>query len=96
MVARSLDEFPSVRSVKAPNIDPLNQGRVKVVQIDSMLRMPRRIERLPMCSAPTCLAANGPERAIALDVLLRVLRVAFNLNGAELVVGPYRAKSAAD
>ena len=49
-----------------------------------------------MCSATTGLATNGPERAITLDVLLRVLGVAFDLNGAELVVGPYRAESAAD
>ena len=61
-----------------------------------MLRVAHWIERLPVRCAATGPATYGPERAITLDVLLRVLRVTFDLNGTNLVVGPHCSESAAD
>ncbi len=49
-----------------------------------------------MRNAAAGCAAHRAECPVALDVLLRVLRMACDADGAELVVGPKRTQAAAD
>jgi len=55
-----------------------------------------RRQRLPVRNAATCCAAHCCKCPVALDVLLGVLRMASDADGAELVVGPKRAQTAAE
>ena len=54
------------------------------------------IKRFPMRDAATVPTANSPECAIALDIIVCILRVIMNMNTAKFVVGPHRAEAAAN
>ena len=93
---RSVDEFPSVRSVEPAYLNALLKARIKIVQIDAVLAAWLGDKWFPMRGAPAGLAAYIAQRFVAPDVLGRILRMPFYLNRPELVVRPESAKAPAD
>src|SRR4030095_2277230 len=93
---RSVDEFPSVRSIELAYLNGLLKARIKVVQIDTVLAAWLGDKWFPMRGAPAGLATHIAQRLVAPDVLGRILRVSFYPNRSELVVRPKSAKAPAD
>ena len=93
--ARSVDEFPSVRSIEVAYLNKLLKARIKVVQIDAVLDAWLGGEWFPMRGAPARLAANIAQRPVAPNVLDRILGVSFYPNRSELVVRPKSAETSA-
>lgn len=60
-----------------------------------MLRARRYLQRFPVSNAPASSAVNGTQRLVSLNVLRSGLRVAFDLDRAELKVNPRSADAAA-
>jgi len=93
---RSVDEFPSVRSIEPAYSNGLLKARIKIVQIDAVLAAWLGDKWFPMRGAPAGLAAHIAQRLVAPDVLGRILRMSFYPNCSELVVRPESAKAPAD
>jgi len=93
---RSVDEFPSVRSIEPAYLNGLLKARIKIVQIDAVLAAWLGDKWFPMRDAPAGLAAYIAKRLVAPDVLGRILRMSFYPNCSELVVRPESGKAPAD
>ena len=93
---RSVDEFPSVRSIEPAYLNGLLKAWIKIVQIDAVLAAWRGDKWFPMRGAPAGLAPYIAQRFVAPDVLDRILRVSFYPNRSELVVRPESAKAPAE
>jgi len=93
---RSVDEFPSVRAIEPAYLNGLLQAWIEIVQIDAVLGAWLGDKWFPMRGAPARLAAYIAQRLVAPDVLVRILRMAFDANCSELVVRPESAKAPAD
>jgi hypothetical protein len=55
---RSVDEFPSVRSIEVAYLNKLLKARIKVVQIHAVLAAWLGDKRFPMRGAPAGLATH--------------------------------------
>lgn len=95
-IHRSVDEFPTVRSIELSYLNTLLKPRIKVVQIDTVLAARLGKKRLPMRGTSAGLATHIAQSPVAPDVLGRILRVSFYPNRSELVVRPKSTKAAAD
>ena len=93
---RSVDEFPSVRSIEPSYLNTLLKARIKVVQIDTVLAAWLGDKGLPMRGTSAGLATHIAQSLVAPDVFIRILRVSFYPNRSELVVRPESAKAPAD
>jgi|KBSSwiStaDraftv2_1062776.scaffolds.fasta_scaffold04783_19 hypothetical protein len=93
---RSVDEFPSVRSIEPAYLNRLLKARIKIVQIDAVLAAWLGDNRFPMRGAPAGLAAYIAQRLVAPDVLGRILRMSFYPNCSELVIRPESANAPAE
>ncbi|WIG55919.1 MAG: hypothetical protein OJF61_001707 [Rhodanobacteraceae bacterium] len=85
---RSIQEFPRVCPVEAPDDDRLQKRRVEIPQVHAVTSAGRGFKRFPMRNDAAGLAPEIPERPIAPDVLFRVLGMALNGDRAKLVIGP--------
>ena len=93
---RSVEEFPSVRSIEPAYLNGLLKARIKIVQIDAVLAAWLGNQWFPMRGAPASLAPYIAKRLVAPDVLGRILRMSFYPNRSELVVRPESAKAPAE
>ena len=84
----SIQERPSVCSVKPAYLNRFLKARVKVVQIHAVLGAGFRNQWFPMRNTPTTCTSHRAERLVAPDVLGRALGMPFDLHGPELVVSP--------
>ena len=96
VTSRSVQELPSVRAVEAPNLNRLQDFRVEVPQVDTVVSTRFGVQRFPVRSASACCATHGPECFVTLNVLLGFLRMTGNPHSAELVVGPEGTQAPAD
>src|SRR5690349_17401805 len=79
-----------------PNPHRLQHFRVEVAQVHAVVLAGLPGKWLPMRDAAACCAAHGCERSVALHVLLGVLGMPGDSDGAEFIVGPDRTQAAAD
>src|SRR3990167_2796975 len=90
-----VDELPGIRSIEAADPNCGEHTRVKVSEVHAVLGTRLWIQRLPVCDTATGLAVNGSKRLVTPDVLRRVFRVPFNLDGPKFVIDPRPTNSAA-
>ena len=84
----SVEKFPGVRPIEAPDDNRLQERGFEVPQVHPVAGAGRGIKWLPMGGDPAGLAPDVPQGPIAPDVAFRVLWVALDRDRAELVVGP--------
>jgi len=75
---RSVEEFPGIRSIEAPDDYRLQERRFKITQVHSMASAGLGFKRLPMGDDAADLAAHVPQRSIAPDIAFRVLGMALD------------------
>ena len=93
---RSVDEFPSVRSIEPAYLNGLLKARIKIVQIDAVLAAWLGDKWFPMRDAPAGPATHITQRLVAPDVLDGVFRMSLYPNRPELVIRPESAKAPTD
>ena len=85
----SIQEFPSVRPIEAPNDHRLQERGLEIPQVHSVSSAGCGFNRLPMGDDTAGLASNIPQGPIAPDVAFRILGMALDGDRAKFVVGPY-------
>ncbi len=91
----SIKEFPRIGPVEAPDGHRPHKLRFKVSQVHAVPGSKHSINRFPVGDAPAGVAPEISKAAVTPHVALRVLRMAFDGHGPELVVRPYASRAAA-
>lgn len=92
LVVFPIERLPRVRAIEESNSHIADDLRVEVPDIHAH-PLVFGIEGFPVGCAAAGTAADCAQCLVALNVFGGVLRVAMNLDGANLVVGPERAQS---
>lgn len=91
----SIEEFPSVRPVEAPDDDRLKQHGIEIPQVHAVASAGLGFKRLQVGDDPAGLAAHVPEGSVAPNITFGVLGVALDRDRAEFVVSPYASRAPA-
>jgi hypothetical protein len=74
----SIQEFPGVRPIEAPDDNRLKQRGFKIPQVYAVASAGRGLDRLPVGDDTAGLAPHIPQTSIAPDIAFRVLGVALD------------------
>ena len=85
----SIQEFPGVRPIEAPDDNRLKKRGFKIPQVYAVTSAGRGLNWLPMGDDTAVLAPNIPQGSIAPHVAFRILGMALDRDRANFVVGPY-------
>jgi hypothetical protein len=88
LAKQSVQKFPGVRPVKAPDGYKRQERRLKITQIDALTSAWLGFKRLPMRDSPAGLAAHILQGSITPDITFRVLGMTLNRHRTHWVVGP--------
>jgi hypothetical protein len=85
----SIQEFPGVCPIEAPDDDRLQERGFKIPQVHSVASGGGGFNGLPMGDDTAVPAPNIPQGSIAPHVAFRILGMALDRDRAKFVVGPY-------